>query len=84
MSARLPTRAASSALLRSSACLPTQKFKLHIENPPLQKNLVFRGASVLGEIMEMRSYGDFWVTKAKYDESGAERAAELHSKHWAI
>jgi actin-related protein len=79
MSARLPARVASSALLRSSACLPAQKFKLHIEDPPRRKNLVFQGASVLGKIMEKRP-GDFWVTKAKYDELGAERAAKLLSK----
>lgn len=50
-----------------------KKFKLRIEDPPRRKNLVFLGASVLGDIMKDRS--EFWVTKAVYDDEGAKRAA---------
>jgi actin-related protein 2 len=51
-----------------------KKFKLRIEDPPRRKNLVFLGASVLGEIMEARS--DFWVTKETFEEEGVKRAAK--------
>jgi actin-related protein 2 len=55
-----------------------QKFKLHIEDPPRRKNLVFLGASVLGNIMEGRP--DFWVTQAEYKEQGAKVAAKRFSR----
>lgn len=56
----------------------SQKFKLHIEDPPRRKNLVFLGASVLGKIMEGRP--DFWVTQEEYKESGAKIAAKRFSR----
>ena len=66
-------------LLSASACLlGLQKFKLHIEDPPRRKNLVFLGASVLGKIMEGRP--DFWVTQEEYKESGAKIAAKRFSR----
>lgn len=55
-----------------------QKFKLHIEDPPRRKNLVFLGASVLGGIMENRP--DFWVTKEEYQEHGGQIAAKRFSR----
>eukprot|EP00750_Incisomonas_marina_P008022 INCI15162.1.p1 GENE.INCI15162.1~~INCI15162.1.p1 ORF type:complete len:442 (+),score=88.98 INCI15162.1:110-1327(+) len=55
-----------------------RKFKLHIEDPPRRKNLVFLGASVLGKIMEGRP--DFWVTQEEYKESGAKIAAKRFSR----
>jgi actin-related protein 2 len=44
------------------------KFKLRIEDPPRRRNMVFLGASVLGDIMKDRD--DFWITKADWDEEG--------------
>ena len=55
-----------------------QKFKLKIEDPPRRKNLVFLGASVLGNIMENRP--DFWVTQEEYKEQGAAIAAKRFSR----
>jgi actin-related protein 2 len=48
------------------------KFKLNIEDPPRRKHMVFMGASVLGDIM--RSKEEFWISKAEYEELGADRA----------
>jgi len=45
-----------------------KKFKLRIEDPPRRKNLVFLGASVLGDIMKTRK--EFWVTKQVYEDEG--------------
>lgn len=50
------------------------KFRLGIENPPRRKNMVFLGASVLGNIMNNRS--DFWLDKEEYDELGVEQACK--------
>lgn len=55
-----------------------RKFKLKIEDPPRRKNLVFLGASVLGNIMENRP--DFWVTQEEYKEQGAAIAAKRFSR----
>jgi actin-related protein len=52
---------------------------MHIEDPPHRRNMVFQGVSALGKIMEHLTV-NFWVTKAKYDELGADRAAKLLSK----
>merc|ERR1712037_559168 len=45
-----------------------KKFKLRIEDPPRRKNLVFLGASVLGDIMKTRE--EFWITKQVYEDEG--------------
>jgi len=50
------------------------KFRLGIEDPPRRKNMVFLGASVLGDIMKDRS--DFWLDKEEYEEIGADAAVE--------
>jgi len=52
-----------------------KKFKLRIEDPPRRKNLVFLGASVLGDIMKSRS--EFWVTKAVYEDEGRRAVHKL-------
>lgn len=44
------------------------RLKLRIEDPPRRRNMVFLGASVLGDIMKDRS--DFWITKQDWDEVG--------------
>ena len=53
------------------------KLKLHIEDPPQRKHMVFLGASVLGDIMSSRP--EFWITKAQYAEEGAARLVEKNS-----
>ena len=45
------------------------RLKLRIEDPPRRRNMVFLGASVLGDIMKDRA--DFWITKQDWDEQGA-------------
>lgn len=44
------------------------RLKLRIEDPPRRRNMVFLGASVLGDIMRDRD--DFWITKSEWEESG--------------
>ena len=44
------------------------RFKLRIEDPPRRRNMVFLGASVLGDIMRDRE--DFWISKDEWDEAG--------------
>lgn len=47
------------------------KFKLRIEDPPRRKHMVFLGGAVLADIMKDKE--NFWMTKADFDEMGAER-----------
>jgi actin-related protein 2 len=54
-----------------------QKFKLHIEDPPRRKHMVFLGGSVLGDIMS--THDDFWMWKKDYEEHGALRLMEKFS-----
>ena len=44
------------------------RLKLRIEDPPRRRNMVFLGASVLGDIMKDRD--DFWITQEEWAESG--------------
>jgi actin-related protein 2 len=58
-----------------------RNFRLHIQDPPSRKNLVYLGASVLGNIMEEQEaegniVPNFWVTRKDYDEKGAKLAAK--------
>lgn len=46
-----------------------KKFQLKIEDPPRRKHMVFLGGSVLAEIMDDKP--DFWVSKAEWEEFGA-------------
>lgn len=43
-----------------------RKLRLHIDDPPNRKHLVFLGGAVMADIM--KDQHDFWVTKAEYDE----------------
>jgi len=55
-----------------SCCSPApQKFRLHIEDPPRRKHMVFLGGSVLGDIMATRD--DFWMWRKDYEELGVDR-----------
>lgn len=47
------------------------RLKLRIEDPPRRKNMVFLGASVLGDLMSQRS--DFWLSIDEYKEVGIDR-----------
>lgn len=47
------------------------RLKLRIEDPPRRKNMVYLGASVLGDLMRDRD--DFWILKKDYDEMGIDR-----------
>jgi len=47
------------------------RLKLRIEDPPRRKNMVYLGASVLGDLMRDRN--DFWILKKDYDEMGIDR-----------
>ena len=53
------------------------KLKLHIEDPPQRKHMVFLGASVLGDIMASRP--EFWISREMYQEEGAARLVERFS-----
>ena len=53
------------------------KMKLHIEDPPQRKHMVFLGASVLGDIMANRP--EYWISQAMYKEEGAARLVERFS-----
>lgn len=44
------------------------RLKLRIEDPPRRRNMVFLGASVLGDIMRDRA--DFWITRDAWTEEG--------------
>jgi actin-related protein 2 len=55
------------------------KFKLRIEDPPRRKHMVFLGASVLGDIMKDRD--EWWISKSRYDEEGAERIVASMESH---
>ena len=50
------------------------KLKLRIEDPPRRRNMVFLGASVLGDIMKDRD--DFWISREDWAEKGV--AAVVH------
>ncbi len=45
-----------------------KKFKIHIEDPPRRKHMVFLGGSVLADIMKDRE--EFWITRQDYLEQG--------------
>ncbi|CAM9616895.1 unnamed protein product [Chrysoparadoxa australica] len=46
-----------------------KKFRVHIEDPPRRKNLVFIGGSVVADVM--RTHEEFWISKDDWEESGA-------------
>mmetsp|Transcript_2379 Transcript_2379/g.3431 ORF Transcript_2379/g.3431 Transcript_2379/m.3431 type:complete len:393 (-) Transcript_2379:72-1250(-) len=46
-----------------------KKFKLHIEDPPRRKHMVFMGGSILADVMKARE--DFWCTRSQWYEEGA-------------
>jgi len=48
-----------------------KKFKIHIEDPPQRKHLVFLGGSVLADIM--RGKPEFWMQKSEYEEVGIDQ-----------
>ena len=48
------------------------KLRLRIEDPPRRKHMVFLGGSVLADIMKDKE--PFWITRAEYNEKGAEEA----------
>jgi actin-related protein 2 len=45
-----------------------KKFKIHIEDPPRRKHMVFLGGSVLADIMKDRE--EFWIKREEYLEQG--------------
>lgn len=45
-----------------------KKFKIHIEDPPRRKHMVFLGGSVLADIMKDRE--EFWIKREDYLEQG--------------
>ena len=49
------------------------RLKLRIEDPPRRRNMVFLGASVLGDIMKDRD--DFWITQEQWAEMGSSNQA---------
>jgi len=50
------------------------RLKLRIEDPPRRKNLVFLGASVLGDLMKNRA--EFWISRKEYEEKGINKCLE--------
>lgn len=44
------------------------KFRLHIDDPPRRKHMVFLGGSVLADLMKDRD--EFWISKQEYEEQG--------------
>lgn len=51
------------------------KFRLHIDDPPRRKHMVFLGGSVLADLMKDRD--EFWISKAEYDEQGLRCLSKL-------
>ncbi|KAI8055165.1 actin family [Syncephalis plumigaleata] len=45
-----------------------KKFKVHIEDPPRRKHMVFLGGAVLADIMKDKD--SFWVTRQEWQEQG--------------
>ena len=69
----LPTRLEKDIKARLTGILKGDKsrlnrLKLRIEDPPRRRNMVFLGASVLGDIMKDRD--DFWITQEQWAEMG--------------
>merc|ERR1712093_611699 len=44
------------------------KFKVHIEDPPRRKHMVFLGGSVLADVIKDQE--EMWISKKEYDEMG--------------
>lgn len=51
-------------------------FKMHIEDAPRRKNMVFLGGAVLADIM--KNNPAFWVTKEEWKESGTRSLEKLN------
>ena len=51
------------------------KFKLHIEDPPRRKHMVFLGGAVLADIMKDKDA--FWVTRQEWQEKGVRALDKL-------
>lgn len=53
------------------------KFRLHIDDPPRRKHMVFLGGSVLADLMKDRD--EFWISKQEYDEQGIRCLSKLQA-----
>lgn len=54
------------------------KFRLHIDDPPRRKHMVFLGGSVLADLMKDRD--EFWISKQEYEENGLRCLDKLEHK----
>lgn len=52
-----------------------KRFKLHVEDPPRRKHMVFEGGSILADVMKGRT--DFWCTKQQWEEEGVRAIAKF-------
>ncbi|KAI9591734.1 actin family [Syncephalis fuscata] len=55
-----------------------KKFKVHIEDPPRRKHMVFLGGAVLADIMKDKD--TFWVTRQEWQEQGIRALDKLSHK----
>ncbi|RKP11143.1 actin family [Thamnocephalis sphaerospora] len=55
-----------------------KKFKVHIEDPPRRKHMVFLGGAVLADLMKDRD--SFWVTRQEWEEMGPRALEKLNAK----
>ncbi|RKP27337.1 actin family [Syncephalis pseudoplumigaleata] len=55
-----------------------KKFKVHIEDPPRRKHMVFLGGAVLADIMKDKD--SFWVTRQEWQEQGVRALDKLGHK----
>lgn len=53
------------------------KFRLHIDDPPRRKHMVFLGGSVLADLMKNRP--EFWISKKEYEEQGLRCLSKLQA-----
>ena len=53
------------------------KFRLHIDDPPRRKHMVFLGGSVLADLMKDRD--EFWISKQEYEEQGLRCLSKLQA-----
>ncbi|KAJ1937615.1 Arp2/3 complex subunit, actin nucleation center, partial [Kickxella alabastrina] len=53
------------------------KFKLHIDDPPNRKHMVFLGGAVLADVMKHNESA--WVTKQEWEEQGVRALSKLAS-----
>jgi len=53
------------------------KFKVHVEDPPDRRHMVFLGASIMADLHEQQANPRYWITREEYQETGASAVQRL-------